>query len=1080
MPAFARRFLRYAEDPDEQVNTIRPTCRALLAAASVILALPSTVPGVTVVRPEEAPRATGSLLRALDRGDAELDVIVGVRDGTPSPRALAAWPDPAGEPARRVRRLAVQKRLAEAMPASELHLRRSYGSFSMLAARVTRAAAIALANRSDVSWVSIDGIRRLLDSPAQAAQQLIRSDTVHALGITGEGQAIAILDTGVDYGVADLGGGGFPNAKVVAGADLGDGDADPMDCEGHGTSVAAVAAGPDGVAPGAKIVALKVARTASCDTARDSDVLAAIDWAVTNREAYAIVAMNLSFGGAPEDGQDYGFCDDAFPQYAASIETARAAGIVFVAAAGNDGLSNAIAAPACISSAVGVGAVYPGAEGDVAWQSDSGGTLCADHSTTADTIVCFSNSASNLALYAPGAFWLAPTRGGALELFHGTSAASPAVAGAVALLRQADPALSPTSLASLLRASGRPILDARNGLRVPRIDLLAALQMPADRFAAFDGATVPIPDGQGSAVATATISGFTGMLASVQADVEIDHDDPSQLVVTLTGPDGTAVVLHDRKDSAHHPIDAIYGLTAAAAGSLGAFQGKPANGTWTLTVEDRVPLGQGRIRRFAVRLVPGQPTAALPAGASTRVLPVVGHVQGTKLYLSDVRLYNPLAEEQELSLYYLAQGLGASRAVRSVRTVAPGRVLALDDIVGSEFGYADSIGQLTVLGPDTRFLATSRAYTAGEHGTFGIFVPGFASIDGIGPGQTASAAGLVRSARFHTNAGFTELSGVPVSVRFDVFRADGTLVATTTRGAAANANLLVTDIIGERGLGTMSNFRVDFTVVSAAGRVAPFATLIDNGTGDGVFVAAADPAPSAEDIVIPQASLATGANGDFFRTDLHIANLGTSALRVEVSLLPRLLNGQPAPPRIYTIAAGETLEKSDVLAGEFGLADPSAAGLRIHPDGAARMAVSTRTTVEKFGGTFGFATPGRPVSEAVGTGEGVVTVIHLEQEFTASGFRSNFGFAEVTGSEASVRVTAKSGDTGAVLGTRLYALPAGGSYQASLRDLIGSGPAGNVYLQFSVASGAGRVLAYGVSIDNTSGDAIYVPAQKEP
>jgi subtilisin family serine protease len=1054
---------------------MRPTCRVLLAGVFVLLALPATSPGLARVRPEEAPRATRSLLRALDRGDAELDVIVGVRDGTPPARTLAAHPDPAGESERRVRRLAAQKRLAEAMPPSDLRLLRSYASFSMLAARVTRSAAIALARRSDVSWVAIDGVRRRLDSPAQAAQRLIRSDAVHALGITGEGQAIAVLDTGVDYGVAELGGGGFPNAKVVAGADLGDGDADPMDCEGHGTSVAAVAAGPDGVAPGAKIVALKVARTSTCDTARDSDILAAIDWAVTNREAYAIAAMNLSFGGSPEDGQDYGFCDDMFPQYAASIEGARAAGIVFVSAAGNEGLSNAIAAPACISSAVAVGAVYPESEGDVAWQ---GG--CADHSTTADTIVCFSNSASNLTLYAPGAFWLAPTRGGALELFHGTSAASPAVAGAVALLRQADPALSPTDLTSLLRTSGRPIFDPRNGLRVPRIDLLEALQMPADRFAAFDGTMRPIPDGQGSAVATATISGFSGMLASVQADVEIDHDDPTQLVVTLTGPDGTAVLLHDREGSPHHPIDAIYGLTAAAAGSLGAFQGKPANGTWTLTVEDRVPLGQGRIRRFAIRLVPGQPTAPIPAGAPTRVLPVVGHVQGTRLYLSDVRLYNPLDEERDLSLYYLAQGLGASRSVRSVRTVAPGRVLALDDIVGSEFGYADSIGELTVLGPDTRFLATSRAYTAGENGTFGILVPGFASADGIGPGQTASAAGLVRNARFHTNAGFTELSGAPVSVRLDVYRADGTLVATTTRGAAANASLLVTDIIGERGLGTISNFRIDFTVVSATGRVAPFATLIDNATGDGVFVAADDPGPSAGDVVIPQASHATGANGDFFRTDLHVANLGASALRVQVSLLPRLLTGTPAPPRIYTIAAGETLEKSDVLAGEFGLGDPSAAGLLIRPEGPARMIVSTRTAVEKFGGTFGFATPGRPASDAIGAGQGVATVIHLEQEFTATGFRSNFGFAEVAGSDASVRVTARSGDTGAVLGTRLYALPARGSYQASLRELIGSDPARNLYLQFSVASGAGRVLAYGVSIDNTSGDAIYLPAQKEP
>ena len=40
--------------------------------------------------------------------------------------------------------------------------------------------------------------------------------------------------------------------------------------------------------------------------------------------------------------------------------------------------------------------------------------------------------------------------------------------------------------------------------------------------------------------------------------------------------------------------------------------------------------------------------------------------------------------------------------------------------------------------------------------------------------------------------------------------------------------------------------------------------------------------------------------------------------------------------------------------------------------------------------------------------------------------------------------------------------------------------AANIYLQFGVEGGTGRVLAYGVAVDNTSGDAIYLPAQREP
>src|SRR5262249_47343805 len=83
------------------------------------------------------------------------------------------------------------------------------------------------------------------------------------------------------------------------------------------------------------------------------------------------------------------------------------------------------------------------------------------------------------------------------------------------------------------------------------------------------------------------------------------------------------------------------------------------------------------------------------------------------------------------------------QAVRATETVPAGRVLALDDVVGSRFGYAHSVGELTILGTDTSFLTTSRAYTAGDNGTFGQFLPGMASADALGPGETHTAAAPV-------------------------------------------------------------------------------------------------------------------------------------------------------------------------------------------------------------------------------------------------------------------------------------------------------------------------------------------------
>ena len=338
----------------------------------------------------------------------------------------------------------------------------------------------------------------------------------------------------------------------------------------------------------------------------------------------------------------------------------------------------------------------------------------------------------------------------------------------------------------------------------------------------------------------------------------------------------------------------------------------------------------------------------------------------------------------------------------------------------------------------------------------------------------------MKSAQFHTNAGFTEVSGAPASVRMDIFSGSGAQLASTTRTAPANGNVLVTDIIGERGLGATSNFRIDYTVLGSAGKVIPYATFVDDVTGDGVFEPASRAASSGEDLVIAQASHATGANSDFFQTNLHITNLGGATATVTVSLIPRVLTGVPGPPAVFAIPPGSTLEKLDILASEFGVSDPSAAGLRIHPSGSARLVVSSRTFVQKFGGTSGFSIPALPVSEAIGAGDGIATVIQLDQTFSAEGFRSNFGFAEVAGADAAVLVTARSGDSGASLGSHLYSLAASTSYQANVNEVVGSGVFSNIYLQFSVASGSGKILPYGVSIDNTSGDAIYIPAQKEP
>jgi subtilisin family serine protease len=588
---------------------MRPTPILLSCAVSTFLA---ATPARAAEMAAAAPRADARLLRALEGGADSFQILLGLRDGTPSARALRFSPDREGEPARRLVRLEAQKRLADEMPAEEFRVRHFYGSFSLLSATVTRAALLSLANRPDVDWIKLDGKKHPLDSVASNAQSLIHSDQANALGATGAGQAIAIVDTGVDYNVDAMGAGGFPNSKVVGGTDTANDDDDPMDCDGHGTSVASIAASTAGVAPSAKIVAVKVfssteAMNDSCaDTADDSNILAGIDWAIDHRAQFNIGVINLSLGGAFEDTLDHGYCDADVPDYAAAFDSAIAAGMAVVVASGNDGTSNALSAPACASSAVSVGAVYSQTSSSQTWLDDMGATQCVDAPTAPDQIVCFSDSASNLSMLAPGAFWVVAKKGSGVNLFAGTSAAAPAVSGTVALLRQLRPALPPESLVGILRSTGKALTDPRNQVTTPRVDAFAAVTQDPTRFFAATPASLPvaIPDGSGSGSSSVTVSGL-GNVSDLRVVVEIDHPDPQQLRVSLRGPDGTSILLRDQTGQHEHPINAVYGLTEVPLDPLSTFAGKPGSGAWTLTVEDRVadiPSSSGRIVSYAISI----------------------------------------------------------------------------------------------------------------------------------------------------------------------------------------------------------------------------------------------------------------------------------------------------------------------------------------------------------------------------------------------------------------------------------------------------------------------------------------------
>jgi hypothetical protein len=355
--------------------------------------------------------------------------------------------------AERARQYKWQKAKTLATLATPLSVLHDYDQLPMLFARVRSSNIKELLKQPSVKAVHSN--KKVQLSLAESLP-LINQPLTAISGGWGNGVAVAVIDSGVDFTRAAFGNCTEPNlpantCRVVAAVDIAPDD-NARDNNGHGTNVAGIVLG---VAPRANIVALDVNHDAQGHS-NSANIISAINWVIGRRAEFSIVAMNMSLGG---DKFTTTCPNDAF---ATPIRNARQAGILTIASSGNSGWKDALGSPACVPEAVSVGAVYDSDVGGMRWSS------CTDGTTRADQVTCFSNSANFLTLLAPGAMITA-----AEITMGGTSQAAPHVAGAIAVLRAAYPSETLDRTVERLTSTGVQITDT-NQIARPRIDLLRA------------------------------------------------------------------------------------------------------------------------------------------------------------------------------------------------------------------------------------------------------------------------------------------------------------------------------------------------------------------------------------------------------------------------------------------------------------------------------------------------------------------------------------------------------------------------------------------------------------------------------
>ncbi|MCI8455221.1 MAG: S8 family peptidase [Lachnospiraceae bacterium] len=275
----------------------------------------------------------------------------------------------------------------------------------------------------------------------------IHCQGAYAMGLTGKGVGVAVLDTGI-FAHRDF------DDRIIAFTDMVGRRNGPYDDCGHGTHICGIIGGSgaaadgryQGMAPGCNLVAVKVLDRKGNGYA--ADVLAGIAWLLERKDRLGVRIVNISVGSYGKKGMSE---NSALVR---GVNEAWDAGLVVVVAAGNNGPRRmSITTPGISRKVITVGCSDDDTEVLV------GGSRMVDYSGRGPTAACVCKPD----LVAPGCSVVSCAgRPDRYTIKSGTSMSTPIVSGAIALLLEKYPDMTNRDVKLKLMESARDIGLAKN------------------------------------------------------------------------------------------------------------------------------------------------------------------------------------------------------------------------------------------------------------------------------------------------------------------------------------------------------------------------------------------------------------------------------------------------------------------------------------------------------------------------------------------------------------------------------------------------------------------------------------------